>query len=55
MIYGDEDWARSITVTQAEAKREIAKHDGEGWTQFLIDCGDKANYPGSVVLDWLGY
>lgn len=42
-------------VTREEARREIAKHDGEGFEEFLADVGDKPEYTGQEVLDWLGY
>ncbi len=55
-MYGDEEWARSITVTRDEAKREIDKHMSDGgFDQFLKECGDRPEYKGSKVLDWLGY
>jgi len=48
--------AMEATVTRAEAKREIGKHDVEGgFNAFLIEVGDKTEYEGSEVLNWLGY
>ena len=52
------DDAVEATVTRAEARREIEKHDlpkGEGWELFLVDVGDKPEYAGEEVLAWLGY
>ena len=44
------------TFTPAEAQREIEKHDTDGgWAAFVADVGDKAEYTGQEVLDWLGY
>ena len=47
--------ALEVTVTRAEAKAEIDKHSGEGWEQFLLDVGDRPEYEGWEILDWLGY
>lgn len=47
--------ACEATVTREEAKREIAKHDGPEWSEFLDDVGDRAEYTGEEVLGWLGY
>lgn len=49
------DEAAEATVSREQARREIAKHDCEGFTQFLEDCGDKPEYEGREVLNWLGY
>ncbi|VVD30981.1 hypothetical protein [Paraburkholderia dioscoreae] len=44
------------TITRAEAEAEIAKHDCEGgFKAFLAEVGDRAEYLGKEVLDWLGY
>jgi len=54
-FYSYED-ACEATITRAEAESEIAKHDCEGgFTAFLVDVGDRAEYTGQEVLDWLGY
>lgn len=46
------DWI----VTRAEAEAEIAKHDAEGgFAAFLVEVGDREEYEGKEVLDWLGY
>lgn len=42
-------------VTREEAMREIAKHGGDGWAEFVEDHGDHPSYPGATVLGWLGY
>ncbi len=49
------DEAMETIVTREEARREIAKHDGEGFDLFLQDMGDRQEYEGSEVLNWLGY
>lgn len=41
-------------VTRRQALREVRKHFLL-IEDFLRDCGDMAEYRGSVVLDWLGY
>lgn len=53
MTYED---AMEEVVTRAEAKAEIDKHDVPGgWELFLAEVGDKTEYEGSEVLNWLGY
>lgn len=60
--------AADATVTREQAKREIAKHDGDmptvdgngkvhpnAWGAFIVDHGDRAEYQGKTVLDFLGY
>jgi hypothetical protein len=43
-------------VTRAEAEAEIAKHDCDGgFPAFLTEVGDRPEYQGNEVLDWLGY
>lgn len=52
------DEAIEATVTRAEARAEIARHDlGEPdpWALFIAECGDHPTYPGATVLGWLGY
>ncbi|WP_406853342.1 hypothetical protein WEU32_06815 [Brevundimonas sp. BH3] len=36
------------------ARHEIEMHNAD-WSLFLEEVGDKAEYVGSEVLDWLGY
>ena len=43
------------TITRAEARAEISRHDGADWEAFLTDCGDHDEYDGADVLMWLGY
>ena len=43
-----------VTVSRVEAKREIERH-GCNWLEFINEVGDKQEYEGSDVLDWLGY
>lgn len=47
--------AIEATVTREQARKEVEKHDGEGFALFLEDCGDRPTYKGSEVLGWLGY
>jgi len=49
------DEAIEVTVSRAQAKREISLHDCDGWDAFVADVGDKPYYTGAEVLDWLGY
>lgn len=49
------DEAIEATVSQAQAKREVERHDCDGWAAFIEDVGDKATYTGAEVLGWLGY
>ncbi len=48
------DEACETTISQAQAKREIRLHSAN-WTEFLADVGDRPEYSGQEVLDWLGY
>ena len=54
MSYDD---ACEVMVSREQARREIAKHGqgAEGFAEFLADVGDKPEYEGREVLDWLGY
>ena len=53
MVYEE---AVEATVTREEARREIARHDIDGtFNDFLAEVGDRAEYRGQEVLDWLGY
>jgi hypothetical protein len=48
--------ACNLIVTRAEAKAEIEKHDIDGdFETFLAEVGDREEYEGREVLDWLGY
>ncbi len=48
--------ACEATVSREEARREIDRHDCDGgFDAFLADVGDKPEYTGAEVLDWLGY
>ncbi|KGX17298.1 hypothetical protein [Burkholderia pseudomallei] len=46
--------ACDMTVTRAEAEAEIKKHFAD-FSEFLADVGDREEYEGKEVLDWLGY
>jgi len=48
------DEAREATVTRAEALAEVKRH-GCSVEEFLSEMGDRDEYSGSDVLDWLGY
>lgn len=44
------------TFSREEARLEIAKHETDGGFElFLKEVGDKEEYGGKEVLDWLGY
>lgn len=46
--------ACDMTVTRAEAEAEIKNHFAD-FSEFLADIGDREEYEGKEVLDWLGY
>lgn len=49
--------ALAATVSAAEAKAEIEKHDSldATWELFVKEYGDYTEYSGEDVLDFLGY
>ncbi|UAJ12963.1 hypothetical protein [Polymorphobacter megasporae] len=48
--------AWDVEISRAEAIAEIDKHDVEGGSAaFLAEVGDKQDYRGAEVLEWLGY
>ncbi len=52
--------AMGATVSRSEALAEIRLHPtGQGSeldiSEFLIEVGDRVEYSGAEVLDWLGY
>ena len=50
------DEAIKAMVSREQARLEIAKHDVDGgFEAFLIEVGDREQYSGQEVLDWLGY
>ena len=54
----DYDEACAAKVTRAQALAEIAKHDiGEpdAAALFFQEVGDRPEYTGAEVLNWLGY
>ena len=51
MTYDD---ALKATVDAATARREVERH-GHDWNEFVADLGDRVEYEGADVLDWLGY
>lgn len=51
----DYETACETIITREQAKREIERHQCEGWDAFLADCGDHNEYMGETVLTWLGY
>lgn len=42
------------TISRAAALAEVKRHHCST-TDFLADVGDRAEYLGSDVLNWLGY
>jgi hypothetical protein len=43
-------------VSRDEARIEIERHDTDGgFAVFLEEVGDRPEYTGQEVLDWLGY
>jgi len=50
----DYEEAVDAIISRTEAKHEIEKH-GLSWIEFLAEVGDKQEYEGSEILDWLGY
>ena len=48
------DEAIHATVTRAEAIAEIKQH-GVSVQEFFNEVGDRSEYLGADVLDWLGY
>ena len=46
--------AVGATVTRIQAQREVSAH-GLSWEDFIADVGDKSEYQGTEVLDWVGY
>jgi hypothetical protein len=56
MSYSSCAEAREATVSRADARREIEKHEADGgFAAFLEEVGDRPEYKGKEVLDWLGY
>jgi hypothetical protein len=41
-------------VSREEARREILRH-GHDPEDFFREVGDRLQYPGAEVLEWLGY
>lgn len=50
----DEAIEENPTIRRARAERECSKH-GASFEDMMADLGDKAEYPASDVLGWLGY
>ena len=46
--------AMKSKITRLEAKIEIQRHNLE-FKDFITDIGDKSEYVGSEILNWLGY
>ena len=53
-MYHTEEEAREAYVSKSQAREEIARH-GCDFNHFQEEVGDKEEYKGSEVLDWLGY
>ena len=53
-MYNTYEDACEAVVTRAAALKEVKKHScDEGL--FLLEVGDKFEYTGQEILDWLGY
>lgn len=50
----DYEEACEATVTKREALRELKRHGADA-AEFFADVGEKDEYLGAEVLDWLGY
>jgi hypothetical protein len=48
------DDAMVVVVSKAEATAEIRRH-GQDPAEFFAEIGERDQYVGSEVLDWLGY
>lgn len=46
--------ALETTISQTVARREVENH-GLDWQDFIDEVGNRAEYLGSDVLNWLGY
>lgn len=46
--------ACETTVSRSEALAELKAHDAD-LEEFFADVGNKEEYTGQEVLDWLGY
>ena len=46
--------AMKSKITRLEDKIEIKKHNLE-FRDFINECGDKSEYIGCEILNWLGY
>ena len=46
--------ARGLTITAKRAAQEVISH-GLDPEEFFTECGYRADYLASEVLDWLGY
>ena len=53
-MYDNEEDAREAKLTKEQAIKEVAAH-GLSVEEFVEDVGDKAEYKGWEVLNWLGY
>jgi len=50
----DYDEACELTIGCHQAQREIKAHNLH-WEDFVAEVGDKDEYSGAEILDWLGY
>jgi len=53
-MYTSYDEACEARVSRCEAQAELDRHNAS-FEEFVEDCGDRDEYTGRVVLDWLGY
>ena len=52
----DYEEACEATVSREDARREVGRHDCDGgWGAFVAEVGDREEYCGREVLEWLGY
>lgn len=50
----DEVFDEEPMISKVEAMREVRRH-GLDWADFIAEAGDKAEYNGREILEWLGY
>lgn len=49
------DSAEFVMISQERAFQELTNHGCQEFDEFLVDMGDKEEYPAQAVLEWLGY
>jgi hypothetical protein len=53
-MYTTYEDAAEATISRQQAIREVKKHHSNV-EEFFAEVGEKAEYSGKEVLDWLGY